>query len=352
MTIAQNLQAFTCPLPLRDYPNIVMGHGGGGILSHDLVQHLFAPLFDNPLLAPLNDQAVFAMDGARLAFTTDSFVVKPIFFPGGDIGSLAVNGTVNDLAMSGARPLYLSAGFILEEGFSLDDLTRVVHSMAEAARRTGVQIITGDTKVVEQGHGDGIYINTAGIGVVPDGVNISAANARAGDAVILSGAIGLHGIAILSQREGLKFDSEILSDCAPLHDLVAQMLAVTQDIHALRDPTRGGIASTLNEIAQAARIGIEIDERAVPVPRAVASACEMLGLDPFYVANEGKLVAFVPKKVAPRVLEKMRAHPWGREAAIIGCVVAEHASLVIARTPIGGTRVVDMMVGEQLPRIC
>lgn len=341
-----------CPLPLRDYPNIVMGHGGGGKLSHDLVQHLFAPAFDNALLAPLNDQAVFAVDGARLAFTTDSFVVKPIFFPGGDIGALAVNGTVNDLAMSGARPMYLSAGFILEEGFALDDLTRVVYSMADAAKRAGAQIVTGDTKVVEEGHGDGIYINTAGIGSVPNGVNIAAANARAGDAIILSGAIGLHGIAILSQREGLRFDSEIVSDCAPLHDLVAVMLSVTQDIHVLRDPTRGGIASALNEIAEAAKIGIAIDERAIAVPRDVASACEMLGLDPFYVANEGKLIAFVPNDSAPRVVEAMRAHPFGRDAAIIGRAVTAHPGMVIARTSIGATRVVDMMIGEQLPRIC
>ncbi|MBI5300760.1 MAG: hydrogenase expression/formation protein HypE [Chloroflexi bacterium] len=341
-----------CPLPLRDYPNIVMGHGGGGKLSHDLVQHLFAPAFDNALLAPLNDQAVFAVEGARLAFTTDSFVVKPIFFPGSDIGALAVNGTVNDLAMSGARPIYLSAGFILEEGFALDDLTRVVYSMAEAAKRAGVQIITGDTKVVEEGHGDGIYINTAGIGIAPNGVNIAAANARAGDAIILSGAIGLHGIAILSQREGLRFDSEIVSDCAPLHDLVAAMLAVTQDIHTLRDPTRGGIASALNEIAEAAKIGIEIDERAIAVPRDVASACEMLGLDPFYVANEGKLIAFAPSEIAPRVVAALRAHPLGRDAAIIGRAVTAHPGMVVARTSIGATRVVDMMIGEQLPRIC
>ena len=352
MSIVQNLQAFTCPLPLRDYPNIVMGHGGGGKLSHDLVQHLFAPAFDNALLAPLNDQAVFAVDDARLAFTTDSFVVKPIFFPGGDIGALAVNGTVNDLAMSGARPIYLSAGFILEEGFALDDLTRVVYSMADAAKRAGVQIVTGDTKVVEEGHGDGIYINTAGIGSVPNGVNIAAANARAGDAIILSGAIGLHGIAILSQREGLRFDSEIVSDCAPLHDLVAAMLSVTQDIHVLRDPTRGGIASALNEIAEAAKIGIEIDERAIAVPRDVASACEMLGLDPFYVANEGKLIAFAPNGIAPPIVAAMRAHPLGRDAAIIGRAVSAHPGMVIARTSIGATRVVDMMTGEQLPRIC
>ncbi len=352
MSIGEKLQALSCPVPLRDYPTIVMGHGGGGKLTHDLVQHLFAPVFDNALLAPLNDQAVFAIDRARLAFTTDSYVVKPIFFPGGTIGELAVNGTINDLAMSGARPLYLSAGFILEEGFSLDDLTRVVHTMADAAKRAGVQIVTGDTKVVEEGHGDGIYINTAGIGVVPNDVEIAAANARAGDAIILSGAIGLHGIAIMSQREGLRFDTEIVSDCAPLHELVAAMLAATRDIHALRDPTRGGIASALNEIAQAARVGIAIDERAVPVPREVASACEMLGLDPFYVANEGKLIAFVPAAVAPRVVEQMRAHPLGREAVMIGRVVAEHAGMVIARTPIGGTRVVDMMIGEQLPRIC
>ncbi len=352
MSIGKNMQGFTCPLPLRDYPNIVMGHGGGGKLSHDLVTHLFAPLFDNPLLAPLNDQAVFDLDGARLAFTTDSFVVKPIFFPGGDIGELAVNGTVNDLAMSGAQPLYLSAGFILEEGFSLDDLTRVTHSMAEAAKRAGVQVITGDTKVVEQGHGDGIYVNTAGIGAVPAGVNIGAANARAGDAILLSGAIGLHGIAILSQREGLTFDAEIVSDCAPLNDLVRQMLEVTCDLHALRDPTRGGLASTLNEIAQAAHIGVEIDERAVPVPRDVAAACEMLGLDPFYVANEGKLVAFVPPEWAERMLDAMRAHPRGQDAVIIGHAVAGHSGMVVARTPIGATRVVDMMIGEQLPRIC
>jgi hydrogenase expression/formation protein HypE len=352
MMTVPNLQSLTCPLPLRDYPNIVMAHGGGGRLMHDLVQHLFAPLFDNPLLAPLNDQAVFALDGMQLAFTTDSFVVKPIFFPGGDIGQLAVNGTINDLAMSGARPIYLSAGFILEEGLALEDLTRIVHSMADTARRAGVQIVTGDTKVVEEGHGDGIYINTTGIGVVPKDANIAAANARAGDAVILSGAIGLHGMAILSQREGLKFESEIVSDCAPLHELVAQMLEVTREIHVLRDPTRGGIASTLNEIAQAAHVGIEIDERVVPVPHNVASACEMLGLDPFYVANEGKLVACVPNESAPLVVEKMRAQPLGRAAAIIGRVVAEHAGMVIARTPIGGTRVVDMMIGEQLPRIC
>lgn len=347
-----NLESFTCPLPLRDYPNIVMGHGGGGKLSHDLVEHLFAPLFDNPLLAPLNDQAVFAVNGARLAFTTDSFVVKPIFFPGGNIGDLAVNGTVNDLAMSGAQPLYLSAAFILEEGFPLDDLTRVAASLANAARRAGVQVVTGDTKVVDEGHGDGVYINTAGIGLVPQGVNIGAANARLGDAVILSGPIGLHGTAILSQREGLKFDSEIVSDCAPLHDLVAQMLDVTSEIHTLRDPTRGGMASTLNEIAEAAHVGIEIEERTIPVPRDVASACEMLGLDPLYVANEGKLVAFIPADIAPRVLARMREHPLGRDAGIIGRVVAEHPGMVIARTPIGGTRVVDMMVGEQLPRIC
>jgi hydrogenase expression/formation protein HypE len=329
-----------------------MGHGGGGKLSRDLVAHLFAPTFDNALLAPLNDQAVFTMNDARLAFTTDSFVVKPIFFPGGTIGELAVNGTVNDLAMSGARPVYLSAGFILEEGFALDDLTRVVYAMGQAAKRAGVQIVTGDTKVVEAGHGDKIYINTAGIGIVPDGVNIAAQNARAGDAIILSGAIGLHGIAILSQREGLRFDSEILSDCAPLYDLVATMLAITRDIHTLRDPTRGGIASALNEIADAAKIGIEIDERAIPVPRDVASACEMLGLDPFYVANEGKLIAFVPDEIAPRVVDAMRAHPLGRDAAMIGRAVAQHPGMVVARTPIGATRIVDMMIGEQLPRIC
>lgn len=345
-------EGWVCPLPLRDYPAIVMGHGGGGKLSSDLIEHLFRPLFDNPALNVLGDQAVVEIGGVRLAITTDSFTVSPLFFPGGDIGSLAVHGTVNDVAMSGAMPLYLSAGYILEEGLPLDTLGQIAVSMAQAARACGVQIVTGDTKVVERGHGDGVYINTTGIGIVPPGVHIAPQNARPGDRLILSGPIGEHGIAILSVREGLTFETELRSDSQPLHDLVAAMLEVTPHIHCMRDPTRGGLAATLNEFARASQVGIEVDEQAVPIPPAVAAACEMLGLDPFYVANEGKLVAVVPPEVAEPLLEAMRAHPKGREAAIIGQVVEAHPGLVVARTGIGGSRVVDTLIGEQLPRIC
>ncbi len=345
-------EGWVCPLPLRDYPAIVMGHGGGGKLSADLIEHLFKPLFDNPALNVLGDQAVVEIGGVRLALTTDSFTISPLFFPGGNIGSLAVHGTVNDVAMSGAMPLYLSAAYILEEGLTLDTLGQIAASMAAAARACGVQIVTGDTKVVERGHGDGVYINTTGIGIVPPGVHIAPQNARPGDRVIVSGPIGEHGIAILSVREGLTFETALHSDSQPLHDLVAAMLEVTPAIHCLRDPTRGGLAATLNEFARASQVGIEVDEQAVPIPPAVAAACEMLGLDPFYVANEGKLVAVVPPEVAEPLLEAMRAHPKGREAAIIGQVVEAHPGLVIARTGIGGSRVVDTLIGEQLPRIC
>jgi hydrogenase expression/formation protein HypE len=347
-----NAEGWVCPLPLRDYPTIVMGHGGGGKLSADLVEHIFKPLFDNPALDLLGDHALVEIGGARLAISTDSFTISPLFFPGGDIGSLAVHGTINDVAMSGATPLFLSAGYILEEGLEIDTLGRIAASMAAAAKEAGVPIVTGDTKVVDRGHGDGVYINTTGIGIVPDGVNIAAQNARPGDVVIVSGPIGEHGIAILSVREGLTFETELRSDSQPLHDLIAAMLAATTDIHALRDPTRGGLAATLNEFARAARVGIQIDEVSVPVPPAVNAACELLGLDPFYVANEGKLVAVVPESAAELLLETMQAHPRGQGAAIIGRVVEDHPGVVTARTGIGGSRVVDTLVGEQLPRIC
>lgn len=352
MTHSPTFSGFVCPLPLRDYPQIVLGHGSGGRLSADLIQHLFVPLFDNPALAALNDQAVLDINGARLAFTTDSFVISPLFFPGGDIGSLAVHGTINDLAMSGAQPLYLSAGFILEEGLPMDDLGRIATSMAGACQEAGVQLVTGDTKVVNKGKGDGVFINTAGLGLVPPGVRIAADRARPGDAILLSGTVGDHGMAIMSVREGLSFETELVSDSAPLHTLVADMLAVTPDIHCLRDATRGGLAAVLNELAGQSGAGFAIQEAAIPVRPAVMAACEMLGIDPLYVANEGKLVAVVPRERAEAVLAAMRRHPFGADAAIIGEVVAEHPGMVIARTGIGGRRVVDLPLGEILPRIC
>jgi len=343
---------WTCPLPLRDYPNIVVGHGGGGKLTAELIAHLFAPAFALSSQA-LGDAAVLDLAGGRLAFSTDSFVVRPLFFPGGSIGELAVNGTVNDLAMMGARPAYLTAGFIIEEGMPMDQLAAIVARMAEAAQAAGVRVVAGDTKVVDKGHGDGVFINTAGVGVIPDGVVLGPQRVRAGDVVLLSGTIGDHGMAIMSVREGLQFEAAICSDTAPLHDLVAAMLdAGGQAIHALRDPTRGGLAAVLNEVAAAAQVGIQIDERAVPVNPEVQSACELLGLDPLYVANEGKLAAFVAAEAADEVLARMRAHPLGQQSAIIGQVTAQPAGLVAARTPIGGTRIVPMPIGEQLPRIC
>jgi hydrogenase expression/formation protein HypE len=344
--------AWTCPAPLRDQSRIVMGHGGGGALSAELVQDVFAPAFGGEVLHRLGDAAALSLGGLRLAFSTDSFVVRPLFFPGGSIGDLAVNGTVNDLAVSGARAAYLSCGFILEEGVEIDTVTRVADALGAAARAAGVDVVTGDTKVVEAGHGDGIYINTAGIGLIPAGVDLRPQRVVPGDVVIVSGAIGVHGVAIMSVREGLEFGVEIVSDCAPLGGLVDAMLAVTRDLHMLRDPTRGGLAAALNEIAAAAGAGVVIEERKVPVPPAVANACAVLGLDPMYVANEGKLVAFVPRQHADAVVDAMRAHPRGAEAAIIGEVVRDHPGMVVARTGLGGTRVVDMPLGEQLPRIC
>lgn len=352
MTDQPNLQGFVCPLPLRDYPHIVLGHGSGGRLSADLIQHLFVPLFDNDALAGLNDQAVLNLNGTRIAFTTDSFVIHPLFFPGGNIGSLAIHGTVNDLAVSGAQPLYISAGYILEEGLPMDDLGQIATAMAHACREAGVQLVTGDTKVVNKGNGDGVFINTAGIGLVPEGVHIAADRARPGDIVIVSGTIGDHGMAIMSVREGLAFETELVSDSAPLHGLVQAMLGVTTDIHCLRDATRGGVAAVLNELAAQSQVGIALDETAIPVQPAVQAACEMLGMDPLYVANEGKLVAIVPREHADAVLDAMRAHRYGSGATIIGEVVDQHPGMVVAQTAIGGRRVVDMPLGEILPRIC
>ncbi|MEU8774851.1 hydrogenase expression/formation protein HypE [Streptomyces sp. NPDC048606] len=343
---------WTCPAPLRDRPRIVMGHGGGGALSAELVEHLFAPAFGGEVLAGLGDSAAVRLGGVRLAFSTDSYVVRPLFFPGGCIGDLAVNGTVNDLAMSGARPAYLSCGFILEEGVELAVVARVAEAMGAAARAAGVEVVTGDTKVVEAGHGDGIYVNTSGIGIIPAGVDLRPQRVVPGDVVIVSGAIGVHGMAIMSVREGLEFGVDVESDCAALGELVEAMLAVTPELHVLRDPTRGGLAASLNEIAAASGTGVVLHEGRVPVPEPVANACAILGLDPLYVANEGKLVAFVPREHADAVLAAMRAHPLGREAAVIGEAVAEHPGMVVARTGLGGTRVVDLPIGEQLPRIC
>ncbi|MFM8803938.1 MAG: hydrogenase expression/formation protein HypE [Planctomycetia bacterium] len=361
MNAVPDFSRFSCPVPLRDYPEVILGHGGGGMLSRELIENVFLPAFHNPLLDRLGDSTVLDLDGlvggagttgCRLAFSTDSYVVRPLFFPGGSIGDLAVNGTVNDLAMSGARPLVLSAGFIVEEGFPIVQLAALAERMAAAARRAGVAIVTGDTKVVERGHGDGCYVNTSGIGVVPAHAAIGREPMRDGDIVLVSGTIGAHGMAIMSVREGLEFESRIESDTAALHGLVAAMLAACPEIRVLRDPTRGGVATSLNEIVAGAACGIEIEEAAVPVSPPVAAACEILGLDPLHVANEGRLLAVVPAAAAAAVLAAMRAHEHGRGATRIGCVVAEHPGMVVGRTPLGGRRVLPMPVGEQLPRIC
>jgi hydrogenase expression/formation protein HypE len=342
----------TCPLPITDYKEIVLGHGSGGKLSHQLIQKIVLPQFRNNLLEPLHDGAIFSLGSTRVAFSTDSFVVSPIFFPGGDIGKLAIHGTVNDIAMCGARPLYLSAGFILEEGTPMEDFWRIVLSMREAAAEAGVTLITGDTKVVDRGKADKIFINTSGIGLVSEGVNIHPSRARPGDKVIVSGEIAVHGIAIMSVREGLEFETQIVSDTAALNSLVDAILAATLDVHVFRDPTRGGITSALSEIAQTAEVGINLDEAQIPISEEVKGACEILGLDPLYVANEGKLLAIVPANTAGSVLAAMKAHPLGAKAAIIGEVTEAHPGFVIMKTRVGGTRVVDMLAGEQLPRIC
>ena len=349
---AEPLPGTSCPLPITIHDQIVLGHGSGGKLSANLLEQVFLPAFRNPVLDKLDDQAILHINGSRLAFTTDSFVVTPLFFPGGDIGKLAINGTVNDLAMSGARPLYLSAAFILEEGLPTADLRRIVESMSDAANAANVQLVTGDTKVVNRGKGDKIFITTTGIGVVEKPVDISADRARQGDKIILSGYIGDHGMAILSQRENLEFEGVIESDCAALNDLVCEMLEITNDIHCLRDPTRGGVATVLNELASRSQVGMILHETEIPVRDTVRGACEILGLDPLYVANEGKLIAIVPGRVADATLERMRQNPLGKDARIIGEVVSTNPAMVLMKTEIGGTRVVDTLFGEQLPRVC
>ena len=329
-----------------------MTHGSGGRAMAQLIEELFLAAFDNDWLRAANDQACFAVQGGRMVMATDSHVVSPLFFPGGDIGCLSVHGTVNDVAMSGARPLYLSASFILEEGFPLADLKRIVESMAHAAREAGVPIVTGDTKVVEQGKGDGVFITTTGVGVVPEGVNISGDRARPGDAILVSGTLGDHGVAIMAQRESLGFETTIQSDTAALHELVARMVAAVPDIHALRDPTRGGLATTLNEIARQSGVGMMLREEAIPVRQEVEAACEFLGLDPLYVANEGKLICICAPEHADDLLAAMRAHPLGANAAIIGAVHDDPHHFVQMETAFGGKRIVDWLTGEQLPRIC
>jgi hydrogenase expression/formation protein HypE len=342
----------SCPIPLNDYPQVLLAHGGGGRLMDQLIAKMFSPAFANPILAQRHDGALINLNGRRLAFTTDSYVVHPLFFPGGDIGKLAINGTVNDLAMCGVRPLYLSASFIIEEGLSMETLWRVVQSMKRAASDAGIQVVTGDTKVVDRGKGDGLFINTAGIGRMDYECVISPAAVRPGDAVLLSGDIGRHGMAIMSVREGLQFESTIESDCAPLADLVQSLLGEGIEIHCLRDLTRGGVASALNEIAQCAGRQIDIDQNAVPVREEVQGACEILGLDPLYVANEGRFVAFVPESDADRAIRIMRSCALGEEATQIGAVTASSPGLVTLKTQIGARRILDLLSGEQLPRIC
>jgi hydrogenase expression/formation protein HypE len=353
---------FQCPIPISDYPVITLAHGGGGRLTQMLIDRMFVPAF-GPQPGGGHDGAMFSLPtlattrgdrgGLRLAFSTDSFVVSPRFFPGGDIGSLAVHGTVNDLAMCGARPLALSVAFILEEGLPMDELWRIVRSLSRAAEAAGVSVVTGDTKVVERGKGDGVYINTSGIGVIPSGVEIAPSRARPGDLVLINGPIAQHGIAIMSVREGLAFETTVESDSAPLHDLVSEVLAAAgEQVHVLRDPTRGGLSSTLNEIAGQAKAGIRLNESSIPINEQVRGACEILGLDPLYVANEGKCLVIVTREAGQTVLAALRRHALGREAAIIGEVVADHPGRVVMRSRIGGQRIVDMLSGEQLPRIC
>ena len=341
-----------CPIPIQQYPHVLMAHGGGGKLMHQLLDQIFGAAFSNPLLNQRHDSAAFEAPAGRLAFTTDSYVVRPIFFPGGDIGSMAIHGTVNDLVMSGARPLYLSAGFIIEEGLPMETLWRVVCSMRDASQRCGVEIVTGDTKVVDKGKGDGLFINTSGVGVIEHPLTIAPANVQPGDAVIVSGDLGRHGMAIMAVREGLQFESTLESDSAPVHEVVLQLIKAGIEIHCLRDLTRGGLASALNEIAEVAGVRIAIEEKLIPVREDVHAACEILGLDPLQVANEGRFVAFVPASAAERALELMRAHEVATAAVQIGKVTERTSPLVALKSAIGVNRILDMPSGEQLPRIC
>jgi hydrogenase expression/formation protein HypE len=349
----------SCPLPKSQYDRILLGHGSGGMLTGELIQKVFIPAFDNNVLSRMEDQATVrigadgnSLQGQRIAFTTDSFVVRPLFFPGGDIGTLAVHGTVNDLAVGGAKPLFLSAAFILEEGLPIEDLKRIVASMKQACDESGVALVTGDTKVVDRGKGDQIFITTSGIGVVPEGRNLSIRSAQPGDKVLISGTIGDHGIAIMSVREGIEFETVLQSDSASLVSLTEAMLEACPSIRCMRDPTRGGVSSALNELADASEVGVRLTESVLPLKKEVRAACEMLGLDPLYVANEGKLITVVPPGDAEKLLQAMHAHPLGRNARIIGDIVAEHPGMVVMKSLVGGERVVTMLAGEQLPRIC
>ncbi len=349
--------AWVCPIPLKNYPTVIMGHGSGGKMMNDLIKHLILPNFKNESLNQMNDSAVIDLSSEsnelpRIAFSTDSFVVSPLFFPGGNIGELAVHGTVNDLSMVGARPLFLSAGYVIEEGLPMELLGKITMSLAEACKVANVQLVTGDTKVVDRGHGDGIYINTSGLGLIPDGVNIAANLAKPGDVVIVNGTMGDHGMAVMSVREGFEFDAMLESDTASLNGLVEKMLETTKNIHCLRDATRGGMIAALNEIAESSNVGIVFEDNLVPVSPAVNAACEILGLDPFSVANEGKLIAIVRSEDADEIIQTMKKHPLGKDAIQIGKVVGDHKGMVVSKTRIGGLRVVDWPTGELLPRIC
>ena len=342
----------SCPIPIAQYPHVLLAHGGGGRLMHQLIDQMFLAAFRNPLLETRHDSTVVELTGEKLAFTTDSYVVRPLFFPGGDVGSMAVHGTVNDLAMSGARPVYLSAAFIIEEGLPMETLWKIACSMRGAAERCRVQIITGDTKVVDKGKGDGVFINTAGLGLVEHGWTIAPSSVQPGDAILVSGDLGRHGMAIMAVREGLQFESAIESDSAPVHEIVLELLKAGIEIHCLRDLTRGGLAGALNEIAEAARLRIEVEEKSIPVREDVHAACEMLGLDPLHVACEGRFIAFVAGKDAERALKIMRGHATGAGSASIGKVTGSSAPLVTLKSAIGASRILDMPSGEQLPRIC
>ena len=331
---------------------ILLDHGSGGKISHHLTRDMLLPVFDNPILTQLNDGAIFELEGIRVAFSTDSYTVDPIFFPGGHIGDLAINGTVNDVAMCGGNPVYLSVGLIIEEGFAMADLERILAGMGAAADKAGVKVVTGDTKVVPKGAVDKIFINTSGIGLIPAEINIASHHAKPGDQIILSGTIADHGITILTQREGLAFETDLTSDTAPLNQMVEQMLIASKEIHVLRDPTRGGVGTALNEIAEKSEVGITIYEEKIPLKKEVAAACELLGFDPLYLANEGKLLAFVAAEDSDTVLASISASPYGKDATVIGEVSEDHIGKVIMETRIGGRRIVDMLAGEQLPRIC